>query len=90
MSRSYKKYPIRWLCCYSSKKDKQFYNRRMRHKNKLILKDYDDNTVLQKHKRDGLSWWDWACDGKIHYFYAKKILAKDKELALFYKKIMRK
>ena len=90
MSRSYRKYPIRWLCCYSSKKDKQFYNRCFRRKDRLILKDYDDNTVLQKHKRDGLSWWDWACDGKIHYFYAKKELANDKELALFYKKIMRK
>ena len=90
MSRSYRKYPIRWLCCYSSKKDKQFYNRCFRRKDRLILKDYDDNTVLQKHKRDGLSWWDWACDGKIHYFYTKKRLLNDEELALWYKKFMRK
>ena len=58
MSRSYRKYPIRWVCCYSSKKDKIAYNRCFRRKDRLILKDYDDNTVLQKHKRDGLSWWD--------------------------------
>ena len=91
MSRSRRKYPICWMFNGDScKKDKQAYNRRMRHKNKLILKDYDDNTVLQVHKRDGLSWWDWPCDGKIHYFYAKKRLLNDKELALFYKKIMRK
>ena len=90
MSRSYRKYPIRWVCCYSSKKDKIAYNRCFRRKDRLILKDYDDNTVLQKHKRDGLSWWDWACDGKIHYFYTKKRLLNDEDLYLFYKKIMRK
>ena len=90
MSRSYRKNPICWVCCYSSKKDKIAYNRCFRRKDRLILKDYDDNTVLQKHKRDGLSWWDWACDGKIHYFYTKKRLLNDEELALWYKKFMRK
>ena len=48
MSRSYRKYPICWVCCYSSKKDKIAYNRCFRHKDKMILKDYDDNTVLLK------------------------------------------
>ena len=91
MSRSRRKYPIFWFTvCDSCKKDKQAYNRRMRHKNKLILKDYDDNTVLQVHKRDGLSWWDWACDGKTHFFYTKKRLLNDKDLYLLYKKLMRK
>ena len=90
MSRSYRKNPIFWVCCYSSKKDKIAYNRCFRRKDRLILKYYDDNTVLQMHKRDGLSWWDWACDGKIHYFYTKKELLNDKELALWYKKFMRK
>ena len=90
MSRSRRKYPICWVCCYSSKKDKQVYNRSFRRKDRLILKDYDDNTVLQVHKRDGLSWWDWACDGKIHYFYTKKQLLNDKDLYLLYKKLMRK
>ena len=91
MSRSRRKYPIRWMFNGDScKKDKQVYNRRMRHKNKLILKDYDDNTVLQKHKRSGDSQWCWQCDGKINYFYTKKRLLNDEELALWYKKFMRK
>jgi len=47
MSKSYRKNPVRWQCCNSCKKEKQIYNRRMRHNNKLILKDYNDNTVLQ-------------------------------------------
>lgn len=90
MSKSYRKNPIHWVCGNTSKKDKQAYNRCMRHNNKLILKDYNDNTVLQVHKRDGLSWWDWACDGKIHFFYTKKELLNNEELALWYKKLMRK
>lgn len=90
MSRSYRKYPIHWVCGNTSKKDKQAYNRCMRHKDKIILKYYNDNSVLQKHKRDGLSWWDWACDGKIHFFYTKKELLNNEELALWYKKLMRK
>ena len=90
MSRSYRKNPIHWVCGNTSKKDKQAYNRCMRHKDKIILKYYNDNSVLQKHKRDGLSWWDWACDGKIHFFYTKKELLNNEELALWYKKLMRK
>ncbi|WP_302367106.1 hypothetical protein [Brachyspira aalborgi] len=90
MSKSYRKNPIHWVCGNTSKKDKQAYNRCMRHNNKLILKDYDDGTVLQVHKRDGLSWWDWTCDGKIHFFYTKKELLNNEELALWYKKLMRK
>ena len=90
MSRSYRKNPVRWQCCNSCKKEKQIYNRRMRHNNKLILKDYNDNSVLQKHKRDGEGWWTWQCDGKIHFFYTKKELLNNEELALWYKKLMRK
>ena len=90
MSKSYRKNPIHWVCGNTSKKDKQAYNRCMRHKDKIILKYYNDNSVLQKHKRDGLSWWDWACDGKIHFFYTKKELLNNEELALWYKKLMRK
>ena len=56
----------------------------------MILKNYDDNTILQKHKRSGDSQWCWQCDGKIHYFYTKKRLLNDEELALWYKKFMRK
>lgn len=90
MSKSYRKNPVRWQCCNSCKKEKQIYNRRMRHNNKLILKDYNDNSVLQKHKRDGEGWWTWQCDGKIHFFYTKKELLNNEELALWYKKLMRK
>ena len=62
----------------------------MRHKDKIILKYYNDNSVLEKHKRDGEGWWTWQCDGKIHFFYTKKELLNNEELALWYKKFMRK
>lgn len=90
MSRSYRKNPIHWVRGNTSKKDKQAYNRCMRHKDKIILKYYNDNSVLQKHKRDGEGWWTWQCDGKIHFFYTKKELLNNEELALWYKKLMRK
>lgn len=91
MSRSYRKNPVRWQCCNSCKKEKQIYNRRMRHNNKLILKDYNDSTVLQVHKRDGLSWWDWACDGKGDlWVYKENILILDAEELEWYKKFIRK
>ena len=73
MSRSYRKNPVRWQCCNSCKKEKQIYNRRMRHNNKLILKDYNDNTVLQVHKRDGLSCGIGHAMAKAIYGYIKKI-----------------
>lgn len=90
MSKSYRKNPIHWVCANTSKKDKQAYNRCMRHKDKIILKYYNDNSVLQKHKRDGEGWWTLQCDGKIHFFYTKKELLNNEELALWYKKLMRK
>ena len=46
MSKSYRKNPIHWVCGNTSKKDKQAYNRCMRHKDKIILKYYNDNSVL--------------------------------------------
>ena len=59
--------------------------------NKLILKDYNDNIVLQVHKRDGLSWWDWACDGKGDlWVYKENILILDAEELEWYKKFIRK
>ncbi|TXJ20489.1 hypothetical protein EPJ79_04925 [Brachyspira aalborgi] len=90
MSKSYRKNPIHWVCGNTSKKDKIAYNRCFRRKDRLILKYYDDNTVLQMHKRDGEGWWTWQCDGKIHFFYTKKELLNNEELALWYKKFMRK
>ena len=90
MSRSYKKTPIHWVCGNTSKKDKQAYNRCMRHKDKVILKYYDDNSVLQRHKRDGEGWWCWQCDGKIGFFYSKKALSNDEELARIYKRLLGK
>ena len=74
MSRSYKKHPIKWVSGYSSKKEKRLYNRILRHKDKIILKNYNDNIVLQIHKKDGKSQWHWHCDGKMNWFCNKKIL----------------
>lgn len=91
MSRSYRKNPARWVSCNSCKIEKQIYNRRMRHNNKSILRNYDDNTIFQIHKRDGLSWWDWTCDGKLDLFvYKENILILDEDELKHYKKFIRK
>ena len=91
MSKSYRKNPIHWVCGNTYKKDKQAYNRCMRHKDKIILKYYNDNSVLQKHKRDGEGWWTWQCDGKGDlWVYKENILILDAEELEWYKKFIRK
>lgn len=89
MSRSFKKNPIGWCCDDSAKKDKQRYNRVMRRKDRQLLKDYDDDTILQKHKRDGQSKYGWGVDGKYSFFITDSEL-RDKDLAESYAKLMRK
>lgn len=89
MSRSFKKNPIGWCCGDSAKKDKQRYNRVMRRKIGQLLKDYDDDTVFQKHKRDGQSKYGWDVDGKYSFFITDSEL-RDKDLAESYAKLMRK
>ena len=91
MSRSYRKNPVRWAGnCSSCKEEKRIYNRTMRHKDKTILKYYEEDSVFQIHKRDGLSWWDWSCDGKYDMWVYKKDILKDPELLKEYKKFIRK
>lgn len=69
MTRSYKKVPIFGIAATSDKKDKQFANRRLRHKVKMGFWDL--------RLRDISSTWAFAKDGKRYWANApKKALSK--------------
>lgn len=58
MSRSFKKSPCwAWTCYHSNKKDKRNANRKLRHKNKQIVRDRGKGKVISQ---DVLN-WEW-CD----------------------------
>lgn len=58
MSRSYKKSPCwAWVCYHSNKKDKKLSNRKLRHKNKQIIRNFGKEKELRLEVFD----WEW-CD----------------------------
>ena len=68
MSYSFRKTPIIGCCGgksrISEKKDKRIANKSLRRINKMILKEYDENTIF-KEMREISDIWSWNKDGKM-------------------------
>lgn len=67
MSRSYRKHLVAGHCyCRSEKKDKQFANRKFRHRIRLIIKKDAESEVLPV-LREVSDVWNMEKDGKGYY-----------------------
>lgn len=59
------------------KKDKQENNRRLRRKANILLRYYDDNTIIPTRLEEVMERWSYADDGRT-YSVVKDILEYDR------------